>query len=192
MKTVMGMCNYSKLILALFVLSNVTFVRSAINQTNETSLFNSIRPYNEMEVTLEETEQNNKIRNIHETMDQQQSCLNDQAIKKILNLPGKNYRRSKKELQEKTIDDYFEAELKVEKIRIVIIIIIIGLIPFYVLVLLYFNVSGKFAKYLIRKFGKTNRYCLKVVKSERRVGQKKTVSLKRGRSCSWNKAVVSP
>ncbi|KRY48892.1 hypothetical protein T03_14662 [Trichinella britovi] len=45
---------------------------------------------------------------------------------------------------------------------------------------------------LIRKFGKTNRYCLKVVKSERRVGQKKTVSLKRGRSCSWNKAVVSP
>ncbi|KRX37934.1 hypothetical protein T05_8975 [Trichinella murrelli] len=192
MKTVMGMCNYSKLILALFVLSNVTFVRSAINQTNETSLFNSIRPYNEMEVTLEETEQNNKIKNIHETMDQQQSCLNDQAIKKILNLPGKNYRRSKKELQEKTIDDYFEAELKVEKIRIVIIIFIIGLIPFYVLVLLYFNVSGKFAKYLIRKFGKTNRYCLKVVKSERRVGQKKTVSLKRGRSCSWNKAVVSP
>ncbi|KRX33832.1 hypothetical protein T05_1812 [Trichinella murrelli] len=192
MKTVMGMCNYSKLILALFVFSNVTFVRSAINQTNETSLFNSIRPYNEMEVTLEETEQNNKIKNIHETMDQQQSCLNDQAIKKILNLPGKNYRRSKKELQEKTIDDYFEAELKVEKIRIVIIIFIIGLIPFYVLVLLYFNVSGKFAKYLIRKFGKTNRYCLKVVKSERRVGQKKTVSLKRGRSCSWNKAVVSP
>ncbi|KRY48855.1 hypothetical protein T03_4764 [Trichinella britovi] len=192
MKTVMGMCNYSKLILALFVFSNVTFVRSAINQTNETSLFNSTRPYNEMEVTLEETEQNNKIRNIHETMDQQQSCLNDQAIKKILNLPGKNYRRSKKELQEKTIDDYFEAELKVEKIRIVIIIFIIGLIPFYVLVLLYFNVSGKFAKYLIRKFGKTNRYCLKVVKSERRVGQKKTVSLKRGRSCSWNKAVVSP
>ncbi|KRZ89853.1 hypothetical protein T08_4835 [Trichinella sp. T8] len=192
MKTVMGMCNYSKLILALFVFSNVTFVRSAINQTNETSLFNSTRPYNEMEVTLEKTEQNNKIRNIHETMDQQQSCLNDQAIKKILNLPGKNYRRSKKELQEKTIDDYFEAELKVEKIRIVIIIFIIGLIPFYVLVLLCFNVSGKFAKYLIRKFGKTNRYCLKVVKSERRVGQKKTISLKRGRSCSWNKAVVSP
>ncbi|KRZ49754.1 hypothetical protein T02_1687 [Trichinella nativa] len=192
MKTVMGMCNYSKLILALFVFSNVTFVRSAINQMNETSLFNSTRPYNEMEVTLEETEQNNKIKNIHETMDQQQSCLNDQAIKKMLNLPGKNYRRSKKELQEKTIDDYFEAELKVEKIRIVIIIFIIGLIPFYVLVLLYFNVSGKFAKYLIRKFGKTNRYCPKVVKCERRVGQKKTVSLKRGRSCSWNKAVVSP
>ncbi|OUC45485.1 hypothetical protein D917_08407 [Trichinella nativa] len=92
MKTVMGMCNYSKLILALFVFSNVTFVRSAINQTNE--------------------------------------------------------------------------------IRIVIIIFIIGLIPFYVLVLLYFNVSGKFAKYLIRKFGKTNRYCPKVVKCERRVGQK--------------------
>ncbi|KRX78062.1 hypothetical protein T06_9334 [Trichinella sp. T6] len=192
MKTVMGTCNYSKLILALFVFSNVTFVRSAINKTNETSLFNSTRPYNEMEVTLEETEQNNKIKNMHETMDQQQSFLNDQAIKKMLNLPGKNYRRSKKELQEKTIDDYFEAELKVEKIRIVIIIFIIGLIPFYVLVLLYFNVSGKFAKYLIRKFGKTNRYCPKVVKCERRVGQKKTVSLKRGRSCSWNKAVVSP
>ncbi|KRX78103.1 hypothetical protein T06_11548 [Trichinella sp. T6] len=191
MKTVMGMCNYSKLILALFVFSNVTFVRSAINKTNETSLFNSTRPYNEMEVTLEETEQNNKIKNMHETMDQQQSFLNDQAIKKMLNLPGKNYRRSKKELQEKTIDDYFEAELKVEKIRIVIIIFIIGLIPFYVLVLLYFNVSGKFAKYLIRKFGKTNRYCPKVVKCERRVGQKKTVSLKRGRSCSWNKAVIS-
>ncbi|KRX73326.1 hypothetical protein T06_9669 [Trichinella sp. T6] len=90
MKTVMGTCNYSKLILALFVFSNVTFVRSAINKTNETSLFNSTRPYNEMEVTLEETEQNNKIKNIHETMDQQQSCLNDQAIKKMLNLPGKS------------------------------------------------------------------------------------------------------
>ncbi|KRY12244.1 hypothetical protein T12_10055 [Trichinella patagoniensis] len=158
----------------------VTFVRSAINQTNETSLFNSTRPYNEMEVTLEETEQNNKIRNIHETMDQQQLCLNDHDIKKILNLPGKNYRRSKKELQEKTIDDYFEAELKVEKIRIVIIIFIIGFIPFYVLVLLYFNVPEKYAKYLIRKFGKTNRYCPKVVKSERRVGQKENRITEKG------------
>ncbi|KAL1245900.1 histone H3-like centromeric protein [Trichinella spiralis] len=149
----MGMCNYSKLILALFVFSNVTFVRSAINQTNETSILNSTRPYNEMEVTLEEKEQNYKIRDIHdETMDQQQLCLDDHDIKKILNLPGKNYKRSKKELQEKTIDDYFEAQLKVEKIRIVIIIFIIGLIPSYVLVLLYFNVPEKFAKYVRTQF----------------------------------------
>ncbi|KAL1231794.1 Gonadotropin-releasing hormone II receptor [Trichinella spiralis] len=177
----MGMCNYSKLILALFVFSNVTFVRSAINQTNETSILNSTRPYNEMEVTLEEKEQNYKIRDIHdETMDQQQLRLDDHDIKKILNLPGKNYKRSKKELQEKTIDDYFEAQLKVEKIRIVIIIFIIGLIPFYVLVLLYFNVPEKYAKYLIRKFGKTNRYCPKVVKSERTVGQKENRITEKG------------
>ncbi|KRY27000.1 conserved hypothetical protein [Trichinella spiralis] len=193
MKTVMGMCNYSKLILALFVFSNVTFVRSAINQTNETSILNSTRPYNEMEVTLEEKEQNYKIRDIHdETMDQQQLRLDDHDIKKILNLPGKNYKRSKKELQEKTIDDYFEAQLKVEKIRIVIIIFIIGLIPSYVLVLLYFNVPEKFAKYLIRIFDKTNRYCPKVVNLKEELVKKKTVSLKRGRSCSWNEAVVSP
>ncbi|KRY35615.1 hypothetical protein T01_9456 [Trichinella spiralis] len=185
MKTVMGMCNYSKLILALFVFSNVTFVRSAINQTNETSILNSTRPYNEMEVTLEEKEQNYKIRDIHdETMDQQQLRLDDHDIKKILNLPGKNYKRSKKELQEKTIDDYFEAQLKVEKIRIVIIIFIIGLIPSYVLVLLYFNVPEKFAKYLIRIFDKTNRYCPKVVNLKEELVKKKTVSLKRGRSCT--------
>ncbi|KRX26414.1 hypothetical protein T07_4326 [Trichinella nelsoni] len=90
MKTVMRMCNYSKLILALFVFSNVTFVRSAINETNETSILNSTRPYNEMEVSLEEKEHNYNITDIRETMDRLHLCFNDHDIKKILNLLGKS------------------------------------------------------------------------------------------------------
>ncbi|KRX15412.1 hypothetical protein T07_3523, partial [Trichinella nelsoni] len=141
---------------------------------------NSTRPYNEMEVSLEEKEHNYNITDIRETMDRLHLCFNDHDIKKILNLLGKNYRRSKKELQEQTIDDYFEAELKVERIRIVIVILLIAIIPFYVLLLMYFNVPEKYAKYLIRKYDKTNRYCPKVVKSERRVGQKENRITEKG------------
>ncbi|KRX48296.1 hypothetical protein T05_14991 [Trichinella murrelli] len=152
MKTVMGMCNYSKLILALFVFSNVTFVRSAINQTNETSLFNSIRPYNEMEVTLEETEQNNKIKNIHETMDQQQSCLNDQAIKKILNLPGKSNGICRGEFREKPNEHdelLFKAKWIKKIARASTVMVLLGCLLYRALILIFrFNILKTYRKYV--------------------------------------------
>ncbi|KRZ72050.1 hypothetical protein T10_2116 [Trichinella papuae] len=144
---------------ALFVVFNVTLVRSVFNQTNETDVgavksLDVIREY-------ERTAKWKEMYDIHETVDEQQ------AIKEIEDLLGATDNgRLRMELRKKPSEheELFQKKCNM-KIQTATIIAFVTACTFVALLLLHFNIPKKLIKY-VKKLKNTKRYCLRTRKIE--------------------------